>query len=193
MSIAAAGAGDDPVDGGEAEAGAFAFALGGEERLEGPLDRLLVHADAGVAHFQADVAARLGVGVHVGVLLVEVGLVDLDHQAPAVRHRVASVDGQVDQHLLDLAGIGLDRTAVLAEAGDQLDPLPQRPAQEVLQLGDDVAQIQQLRLDDLAAAEDQQLAGQRRGALGGAADFLHVLVAPASRPPARRRRTPRSS
>jgi hypothetical protein len=36
--------------------------------------------------------------------------------------------------------------------------------------------VEHLGLDDLAAAEHQQLARQRRGAVGGAADLLHVVA-----------------
>ena len=38
------------------------------------------------------------------------------------------------------------------------------------------AEVEHLRRDDLAAAEHQQLAGQRRGAVGGAADLGDVVV-----------------
>src|SRR5580658_2475420 len=41
--------GDDAMDDGEAEAGAFAHRLGGEERLEDALPRRFVHAAAGIA------------------------------------------------------------------------------------------------------------------------------------------------
>ena len=48
---------DDAVDGGESEAGAFAFFLGGEERLEDAGLGFAVHALAGVADGDHDVGA----------------------------------------------------------------------------------------------------------------------------------------
>ena len=50
---------DDPEDGGEAQAGALARSLGGEERLEQARLGGRVHAGAGVADRQQDVSARL--------------------------------------------------------------------------------------------------------------------------------------
>ena len=41
---------DDAVGRGQAQAGAFADILGGEERLENAFERALVHAHAGVGH-----------------------------------------------------------------------------------------------------------------------------------------------
>jgi hypothetical protein len=114
--------------------------------------------------------------MHVGVLLVELDVFGLDQQPPAFRHRVASVDREVDQNLLDLARVGFHRVQLLGELHAQLDPLAQRPAQQVFELGEELAQVEQLRLDHLATTEDQQLPGQCRGALGGATDFLDVVV-----------------
>src|SRR5688500_12367149 len=50
----AAALGDDPVGGRQAEPGALALLLGGEERLEDAAQCLLRHAVAGVAHADAD-------------------------------------------------------------------------------------------------------------------------------------------
>ena len=83
---------DDAVDGGQAEAGAFADLLGGEERFEDAVQRLLVHAAAGVGDAQADEPARPGFG-----LLLDIGRVDLDdgggdEQLAALGHGIAGVD-----------------------------------------------------------------------------------------------------
>ena len=53
----AAGLLDDAVDGGEAEPGAAADLLGGEERLEDLLHHLGRHAGAGVAHLDQHIFA----------------------------------------------------------------------------------------------------------------------------------------
>ena len=98
----------------------------------------------------------------------------LDDHPAAVGHRVAGVDGQVDQHLLELPGVDLDRQPLLAEVRLQGDSLAERPAQKVLEVGYDVAQVEHLGLDDLAAAEDQQLTGQRGRPFGGLLDLFDV-------------------
>ena len=112
----------------------------------------------------------------------------------AVGHRVAGVDGEVDQHLLDLAGVGLDRPQVGRDASLQLDVLAERAAQQLLELGDDVVEVEHLRLHDFAAAEDQQLAGQRGRALARRGGSPRRPPRPSASSPAdaRRRRTRRS-
>src|SRR5205807_3236820 len=85
----------DAVDGSQAEAGAAAFALGREERLEDALHRLAVHPAAGVAHVQHDVGARLDDAYPADGRLVDADVAGGDPQASAARHRVASIDHQV--------------------------------------------------------------------------------------------------
>jgi hypothetical protein len=98
---------DEAVDLAQAEAGALADLLGGEERLEHALHRLLVHADAGVGHGDGHVVARLGIGVAGGVGAVEPDVRGLDEQLPASRHRIARVHGEVEDGALELVGIRL--------------------------------------------------------------------------------------
>src|SRR5439155_23260751 len=71
---------DDAVHGGEAQAGALARSLGGEERLEEPLHGHLVHAHPGVDNAQHHELAgpRAGVAAHEGVAQVDVGRLDGD-------------------------------------------------------------------------------------------------------------------
>jgi hypothetical protein len=103
-----AGLGDDAVDRRQPEAGAVALGLGGEEGLEDAVDGGLVHARAGVGDTQPDVAARPQAGPGLGVGGVGFQVVGLDAELPAARHGVAGVDGEVHQHLLELALVGLD-------------------------------------------------------------------------------------
>ena len=72
--------------------------------------------------------------------------------------------------------------------------LPERAAQQLLDVADDVVDVDDLRLDDLAAGEREQLVGQVRGPLARKADLLDVLarslpatVAVDRRPPRRGR------
>ena len=91
---------------------------------------------------------------------------------PPLRHRVAGVDRQVHQHLLDLAGVGLDRAGLADGADVELEVLADQAPQHAIELADDGVEIDDARLDDLPAREQQQLAGQGGGALAGALDLL---------------------
>ena len=58
---------------------------------------------------QADEAPGRGLGIAVGAAGVHVHGRGVDDQPAAVGHGVAGVDGQVHQHLLDHAGVGVDQ------------------------------------------------------------------------------------
>src|SRR5204863_9521908 len=67
---------DDAIDGRQTETGAFANALGGEERLENVGERVRIHAATGIADLQADESAgtRLRLATHMkSIHLQELG------------------------------------------------------------------------------------------------------------------------
>ncbi len=156
----AAGLGDDPVDRGQPEAGALALGLGGEERLEHPLERGRIHPVSVVAHAQADVAPRLEAGPRARVALVDVDVRGLDQQPAASRHRVAGVHGQVDQDLLHLARVGEYRPQVVLERRAQLDVLAEAAPQQLMSVADGLVEADHLGMDHLAAGKGEQLMGQ---------------------------------
>ena len=96
-------------------------------------------------------------------------------------HRVAGVDGEVDDHLLELARIGADRAEVAAMLDLELDPLAEQPLEQVRDLGDDVGQLEHLRAQRLLAREGEQLAGQAGGAVRVGADLLDVVIVAVAR------------
>ncbi len=98
----------------------------------------------------------------------------VDGEFAAGGHGVAGVDGEVDQNLFELAGVGSDRPQPGGGGDDQVDVLAEGAAQQVLEAGGDVVEVEDLWVRDVAAGEDQQLAGEPRGALGCAADLLDV-------------------
>ena len=57
---------------------------------------------------------------------VETVVVRADLQGPAVLHRVARVEGEVEQRKLERAGVGVDRPQLVGNLGDQLDVASQR-------------------------------------------------------------------
>ena len=90
----------------------------------------------------------------------------------AARHGVAGVDGEIQQHLLHHAGVGFDHRAGIAVIQLQRHVLAQKPPEHVGHVADDFVHVQPLGLDELAAAEGEQLARQPGGAFGGLRDLL---------------------
>ncbi len=95
----------------------------------------------------------------------------------AARHGVAGVQGEVDDDLLDLAGIGVD-VGGGGRAARDLDVLADQPAQQLGGLLDHRAEREDLGLQHLLAAESQQLAGERGRPLGRPGDLLEAVLAP---------------
>ena len=83
---------------------------------------------------------------------------------------------EVDEHLLELGGVDEHGHDVGPDRDAQRDALAQRAVEQPLEVADERARVDDLRRDDLAAAEHQQLAGERGGAVGGAADLLDVVA-----------------
>ena len=69
-----------------------------EERLEDPVAHFARHAGSGVGHAEYDTLCA-------GVIS---SVARRNHEPSAARHRVARIDGQVEQHLLELSPICLD-------------------------------------------------------------------------------------
>src|ERR1700722_263942 len=86
----------ESVDLAQSEAGTFSNLLSRKERVEGPLLRCSVHADARIrdrdqhefARFYA-VAERRGVG------LIQRGVGSLDDELTAVRHGIARIEAEI--------------------------------------------------------------------------------------------------
>ena len=97
-----------------------------------------------------------------------------DPDDAAGRHGVAGVDGEIDQHLMDLALVGAHRCEVGIEGELQPDLLAEQALEHPGGVLGDRVQVEDARLHDLPAAERQQLLGQRGGALGGRLDLLDL-------------------
>ena len=85
---------------------------------------------------------------------------------PFAGHRVAGVDGKVDDDLLELAGVGANRKQVAAMFDHELDRFPKQALQEMGDFRDHVGELQHLRPQRLLARESEQLPGQAGGAVG---------------------------
>ena len=109
-----------------------------------------------------------------GVGFIEIGLRRLDREPPALRHRVARVDDEVHENLLDRDGIDPDGRERGRQRGHELDVGADQPPQQLFQLPDDGVDVHDLRLQHLAPAEREQLPRQRRRAFARQPDFLEI-------------------
>jgi hypothetical protein len=82
-----------------------------------------------------------------------------DREQAAAGHRVAGVDGQIDEDLLELHRIDPHPAERLLGDDQEPDVLADQPLQHPPHPGDDVVQVQDLRGDDLPARKRQQLPG----------------------------------
>ena len=97
-----------------------------------------------------------------------------DGQLPAVGHRVARVDRQVHDHLLELVGIGAHAAELRRQHGHERDMLADQPPQHAVHLRDHAIEIEHFGLQHLSAAVREQLSRQRCRSLGGFANLFHV-------------------
>src|ERR1019366_9094537 len=84
------------------------------------------------------------------------------------------VQNQVENHLLDLTAVRPDVAEIGSPVNQQLDLLAQQAPQHAFAIADDLIHTDDARLRDLAAAEREQLPGQRDGPVGGLQDLLRV-------------------
>ena len=103
--------------------------------------------------------------------LVELDFGSLDRQLPALRHGVAGVDRQVEQHLLDLARVGSHGAQALLQRRDELDVLADQPSQHLVRVAHDLVQVDDARLEHLLAAEGEELPRQVGRAMRGLVDL----------------------
>ena len=162
---------DDAVDRGKAESRALR-SFGAEKRFEDAALGLGIHSHAGVADGQHHVLAGFRRGVKTGITLVQRDIGGLNRELAAARHGVARIDRQIHDDLLDLAGIGFGRAQFAPRNHDQLDVFADQASQHFEVFRDHRVQIENLGSQHLLAAEGQELAGERGGAVGGIGNFL---------------------
>ena len=146
--------------------------LGREERLEGPIPDLGGHPDAVVGDRQARVAPRFERGDVVGPDGDGDGC---DVDPSAADDRVAGVEEEVHEELLDLPAVRVDPDRLGGRGGGDRDAVAERPPEQVDDLADEHGEIERLRAAGLAAAEEQELTGEVRGLVRRASDRGDVV------------------
>ena len=100
----------------------------------------------------------------------------------AIRHGVAGIDREIDDHLLELVDVRLDEPQVAAVAEIELDALAEQALQQHRQFVEPIVEVEHLRPQGLAAREGEQLAHQARGPVGVLLDLHDVLEGRIGRP-----------
>src|SRR5262249_1684906 len=142
---------DDAVYRREPEAGALAHVLGGEEWLEDLAHDIGWNANAGVAHFDQHILTRCHVE---RTKLHALALGDVARaygEAAALWPPILPLDRQIDDHLHELALVGLHIPEVAAGQDFKLYGLAQRAIEQGRQIGQHLTELQDLRLQGLPA------------------------------------------
>jgi len=111
---------------------------------------------------------------------IEIHVGRLYRQPTTAGHRVARIDGEVHDHLLELAGIDAHRTRISGKCATELNVLSEDPGEQPLYAGDCHIEVHDFWLEHLLAAEREQLPRELAGALRSLADLSDVL--PRGRP-----------
>ena len=168
---------DDAEDRGEAHTRALVRLLGREERFEDV-----------VLHVPADALARVGNGEHDEVagpafrvaVQVRIGQGEFgrrNHQTAAAHHRVAGVDREIEEDLLELGRIGLDvgeapnRPAVV-----EPDVLAEQPLEHRRHVVNDLGRVQDARLEHGPAGKREQLVRHGSPRSAGVDDLVEVVA-----------------
>src|ERR1019366_6715274 len=86
----------------------------------------------------------------------------------------AGVDGEVDQHLLELPWIGVDQSEIRVEMRRERNILTNEAAEHLLHVGNDGVNTHRADLKNLFPAEREELARECRGSSRRVAYFLNV-------------------
>ncbi len=167
---------DDAVRHGESETGALSQFFGSEEGFEGAGLHFAIHAVACVAHEDLHVLSGFEIFGLADRVMSDAEIARLNGKPAASRHSVLRVDGQIDEHLLDLVRVGLHPSQIVLRQEGQLDILFNEAFEEAEEVADDVVEVDHFGAQHLAAAEGEQLTGEHGRAVGGLFDLGEPLA-----------------
>ena len=159
----------------KAEAGSLADFLGGEEGLEDLLLHVFRNARAVVLDLDDDIVGGDNGFFIVARAVPRVGIRRAQLDPSAFGHGVARIHDEIDDDLFELVEVGLHEPQVASVLEIDLDLFAHEATQENLEVGQDIAELQDLRAQRLAAREGEQLSHQTRSAVGVLLDLHDVL------------------
>jgi len=151
---------DEAVDHAQAEAASLADVLRGEERLEGPRHGLCVHADPGVRYRNDDVAFGYAIVLRRGDHILRIGIRGLYDEAAAGRHGVACIKAEVQDRILQLAGVDHREPEGGGEVDLDFDMLAERASQQIPHAGNQGVGIDRPGIEPLPPREGEQPVSQ---------------------------------
>ena len=154
---------DEPIHLREPQPGAVSNFLGREEGIKGPCYHVRRHTGARVGHGQHDVLTREHFRLRGGILFIEMNIGRFERQLAAIWHRVASVDGEIENCQLQLVGISIGAPHAASQHGFDRYLFAESSAQQVRHTGNEAAEINRLGIKGLLAREGEQPLGERFG------------------------------
>src|SRR5207245_8901657 len=82
-----------------------------------------IHAISRIGNRDHDVGSGCAGDVLIGIGLVQIDIMGFDSELASLRHRIARVDGQVHEDLLNLAGVRFDRPDIRIQRRDEYNIL----------------------------------------------------------------------
>ena len=151
------------MDHAQSQSGPLALRFGTEERLEDALER--VGGDACARVGDGEQGALAGLLLRAGLGGRDPGMAGLDHNLAAGTRRVARVEHEVQDDLLEGPARAAHGRRVSADSHVDAGAGPDRRPQQAGDVADELAQVDRLELHHLASAEREQVSRQRRRAL----------------------------
>ena len=139
------------------------------------MSRRFVHAGPSVAEGQQGITPGADAWKRRKIAPVSLYKARLDEQAPATRHCVLGVHGQIENHLFQLMRVRIHLRAFGTKREAHLHVFSQQAPEHRLHVLEQVVQIQHSWLQNLLPAEGQQLAGQACCALPGFVDLFQLF------------------
>ena len=107
------------------------------------------------------------------------GILCADGDDSPIRHRIAGIHAQVQDHEFELGPVDLDRPQVIGEFGLHLHIAAERAVQQFSHAIEQPVQIDRFGLERLAPRECEQLPAQRGAPLGCLAHLIDDALLPA--------------
>src|SRR5258706_12148394 len=96
---------DEAVDHTKSEASTSPLSLCRKKGLEDVFEHVCRHSTSCIGNRQEDIVARRHIYFRRGIKLIEVCVSHLDRERAAIWHRIACIDGKVEDDILDLRAI----------------------------------------------------------------------------------------
>ena len=126
----------------------------------------LGHSGAGVGDGDLHVLPGAQVGILPAIAVVEIGVGGFDSQFAAVGHRIAGIDGEIEDRGFELGGIDFDRPDTAGADDFERHVFAERTAEKIGKPVEQPVDVDRGRIERLLPGERQQPFGQGRGALG---------------------------